>query len=751
MKRMLFIFLGFCLLICCLGTLGCGDRGDSDDDDDSGDDDVDDDDVDDDTADDDTIVDDDTDDDDDDDDTDDFCANGILTYQGVCLEWITGGSIGDVTLAISSTDEIYLGAVQSRFLEIHQVDRANPIAGIDALAQAPALAFDSLGGLHLAYLDALTAEVKVAEYIDGEWIVETISAADHDVYYFAFALDESDHVHIAYADDLSNALYYVTDAGGSWGTQALDSFGGNIGEMTIAADPAGNPRIAFAVFDQTENEAADEYDFYIYSAVFDAGNWDVSVVFESSALWTSLASAVDSNGVTHLAVLRASDAADLSYAQYAGGSWETEIITGSVWMISDVSLVLDSNDVPHVAFTGNGPISLKMAVRESGSWNIVNASSVNRAASADSIALDATDNAHIGYCDQRKLWLTTENDGWVEQELAAVGLVQQSTASAIDSAGHVHLLFLRGSATHILQYATNKTGAWTIEPIYTSSVSDSVCGYSIIVDEQGKAHVSFQSALQLFYLSDASGQWSAQVVDTGTGSVGGLPTDIALDEGGNVHIGYVLDKVDMQVRYASNRSGDWESEYIDWTTANGIDVSLAIDKAGNAHIAYFQAPNYLPGSMFYATNAGGAWQSEQLTPEHSGAGYGCVIALDSADRPHIAYHNYDDMSGLKYHLKYVYRTDDGWVYEVPDSERLTGFYPSIAIDENDGVHISYQLSGRDDLKYATNRSGQWVNSVVDPAGTSGYFTSLVVHGDVVHINYVADGALQHAFFNLDAL
>ena len=131
---------------------------------------------------------------------------------------------------------------------------------------------------------------------------------------------------------------------------------------------------------------------------------------------------------------------------------------------------------------------------------------------------------------------------------------------------------------------------------------------------------------------------------------------------------------------------------------------------------------------FLPSMALAAWTIEDVdAPKYFSDIYPRAIALDSSDRPHIAYGGD--------HLYHAYFDGIQWQYEVADNAGGVGRFVSIAVDLNDKVHISYYDSTNNSLKYATNASGSWVTQVIDSGGNVGYSSLAVDSNNKVHISY----------------
>ncbi len=120
-------------------------------------------------------------------------------------------------------------------------------------------------------------------------------------------------------------------------------------------------------------------------------------------------------------------------------------------------------------------------------------------------------------------------------------------------------------------------------------------------------------------------------------------------------------------------------------------IHIDHDSKGFLHIAYCDASN---GDLKYAHLTPNGWIIE--TPAIEGAsGKYALLAVDSKDRPHIAYNRQD--TDIYY---YLFKNSDGkWIQKELDKGKDAGMAGAITIDRDDNPHFIYFTSDYK-LKYA---------------------------------------------------
>ncbi len=181
------------------------------------------------------------------------------------------------------------------------------------------------------------------------------------------------------------------------------------------------------------------------------------------------------------------------------------------------------------------------------------------------------------------------------------------------------------------------------------------------------------------------------------------------------------------ISYAS-----WVIETVDSSLNVGLYTSLALDSDDKPHIAYFDSSNM---RLKYAFYDGSSWQISVVDSTYA-AGVHCSLALDSYDHAHISYEANNDS------LKYAYFDGSNWQISTVETASQLGSHTSLALDDNDLPHISYHDYANHQLKYAYYDGSIWHISVVDTDGFVGYRTSLGLDSNdyprISYLDYIND-------------
>jgi fibronectin type 3 domain-containing protein len=186
--------------------------------------------------------------------------------------------------------------------------------------------------------------------------------------------------------------------------------------------------------------------------------------------------------------------------------------------------------------------------------------------------------------------------------------------------------------------------------------------------------------------------------------------------------------------------GPWTIEIVDGEGAQvGWDNSIAIDSFDRPHIAYFDETN---DKLKYASWTGTQWINETVDYVFSVGGY-CSLALDSNDYPHISY---DDEQNDD--LRYAFWNGSTWIRQTVDPVGLGAHYTSIALDSNDYPHICYNEWEDDELRYAHWNGTTWNITIVDSLNNPAAFCSIALDtNDRPHISYASDGNLNYTWWD----
>ena len=146
---------------------------------------------------------------------------------------------------------------------------------------------------------------------------------------------------------------------------------------------------------------------------------------------------------------------------------------------------------------------------------------------------------------------------------------------------------------------------------------------------------------------------------------------------------------------------------------NNYYPAIAVDSQNHLHVVWYayDATYATDTQIFYSTYDGTSWSTPvALTTNVNREQQYPVIAVDSNDHLHVAWHGKTDIYTMKYNIRYTNSINNGttWntIVEVT-AEIRANIYPTIAIDNFDIIHISYagmdDGSGATKLKYCNAR------------------------------------------------
>jgi hypothetical protein len=172
----------------------------------------------------------------------------------------------------------------------------------------------------------------------------------------------------------------------------------------------------------------------------------------------------------------------------------------------------------------------------------------------------------------------------------------------------------------------------------------------------------------------------------------------------------------------------WSLSDVGQLSGSNDYLSLAIDGADNLHLATIG----LASAATYATPAG------QTASIEDGAAY-TSIGAGSSGRLHLLYYEDGDLHGAVCSTTCV--TSANWQVTPVDTSGNAGSFPSVAVDAQGGVHVTYFENDSGDLRYAVCAapctSPSWVAGPVDTVGRVGIGSSLLVDGaGVLHASWV---------------
>ncbi len=277
-----------------------------------------------------------------------------------------------------------------------------------------------------------------------------------------------------------------------------------------------------------------------------------------------------------------------------------------------------------------------------------------------------------------------------------IGNTGRYPSIAVEGTDTIHIGYMDWT-NGMLKYALRESGSsWSTEEVDNVGTVNLI-DTSLGVDSNSKVHISHYSQSDgIYYSTNVGGGWQQTFV----GDMGS--SRLAVDNQDNIHLGLTNNKDDtITISYATNKSGGWVTTTIaTWDAAlEGGACAIAVAGSNEVHMVYCDGT-----SLTYSQISDGGASSEEAQSVNE-VRYNPGMALDSNNKPHLVY--FDDG-----YIKYTNRVSDDWLIPAniftPEDG---GMAPAMAIDSNDKIHVCFSTAGDagggTDIKYATNREGDW--------------------------------------------
>lgn len=263
---------------------------------------------------------------------------------------------------------------------------------------------------------------------------------------------------------------------------------------------------------------------------------------------------------------------------------------------------------------------------------------------------------------------------------------------------------------------------WSREVVDMPGYFHHMSDHSLAYDSEGRLHLAYGGD-RLRYATFDGESWQVAIIDEEVGS--GMGAALALDAAGRPHISYI-DVINFKLKYAYWNGESWRLQVLGDAHGYTERTAIDIDTAGRPHIVYKTdtriPPSYTGRYAGYARWTGSQWELETL----AFGGQYLSFALDSAGAPHISYFN-------NYEFRHATKQGGAWHVEPVGLSSL-GYGSSIAVDSQDRPHVAYiQDEQNAQLIYAYLDGSEWISSTIASAWPGLSVSLTLDEADTAHI------------------
>lgn len=370
-------------------------------------------------------------------------------------------------------------------------------------------------------------------------------------------------------------------------------------------------------------------------------------------------------------------------------------------------------------------------------------------------------------------WISPTWSAWTSEVVDPAADVGEWASIAVDYRNRPHIAYY-DKANGCLKYAV-KDVSWSIATLDCDNVLLPVSEEETLsLAEDGEIEIqptiiSVEETINGFPLrQEELGAQSENSLLAEPSSGSGKYTSIAIDSYGQPHISYAKfyprsDRIYHKLKYIyyDRTIPAWKIYQVTQAGSGvaslneGLFTSIAIDSRDRPHIAFLDddhdkvryvfSPRENNWTFSYPTDAG-IGQYDNL------GGWNSLVLrpAEPQDKPYIAF--YDKTRGALTMAEGTYKTDlknYNWSTYRIDNNGDVGLFASLAIKDGKDFGISYFDESWDDLRYAEGNGSNWAAKVVTGTNSrAGRYTSLVFDfNQKPHITYFdfSDGMLYEAY------
>lgn len=301
------------------------------------------------------------------------------------------------------------------------------------------LKIDSQGNLHAVFINK-NNEIEYATRSLNNWVIQRVEEGGVGVKakWVALALDNSDGVHLAFFDPFSGQVKYAKKASAGWTILAVAP--ANNSQCRLACPGSGLAYLAFNSAAGTESPGR------MFLACLDTAVPALNTLEEIDAggnLGYNPCLALDAGGVPHLTYFdRNGDR--LKYAYKGAGGWNVVSVDNVPLAGWQSTLILDRRGRPHIAYCDASLGELKYAYKDTYGWHISTLDGGGEVGQYPALACDSRGQLFLVYYDAARgnlKYVYKRNSRWVRGALGQPGTGGRYVTLADNDAGEVSMLY----------------------------------------------------------------------------------------------------------------------------------------------------------------------------------------------------------------------------------------------------------------------------------------------------------------------